>query len=64
MQSGGNWKDSHVTTFSGLDSSYSLPDNVAIITLQVCIFHLERIMKNENFLEYFSESFTSKLTTD
>ena len=26
---------SHIPTFSGIDSSYSLPDNVAIITLQV-----------------------------
>ncbi|XP_014501898.1 probable alpha-mannosidase At5g13980 isoform X1 [Vigna radiata var. radiata] len=26
--------ESHVTTFSGIDSSYDLPDNVAIITLQ------------------------------
>ncbi|XP_047167548.1 probable alpha-mannosidase At5g13980 isoform X2 [Vigna umbellata] len=26
--------ESHVTTFSGIDSSYNLPDNVAIITLQ------------------------------
>ncbi|XP_061344400.1 probable alpha-mannosidase At5g13980 [Gastrolobium bilobum] len=33
-ESDGNWKDSHVTTFSGIDSSYNLPDNVAIITLQ------------------------------
>lgn len=30
----GNWGDSHVTTFSGIDSSYSLPENVAIVTLQ------------------------------
>ncbi|KAK7410985.1 hypothetical protein VNO78_02279 [Psophocarpus tetragonolobus] len=30
----GHWGDSHVTTFSGIDSSYNLPDNVAIITLQ------------------------------
>ncbi|CAJ1974897.1 unnamed protein product [Sphenostylis stenocarpa] len=33
-QSDGHWGDSHVTTFSGIDSSYNLPDNVAIITLQ------------------------------
>ncbi|KAK7316862.1 hypothetical protein RJT34_00622 [Clitoria ternatea] len=33
-ESDGNWEDSHVTTFSGIDSSYNLPDNVAIITLQ------------------------------
>ncbi|KAH0969601.1 hypothetical protein GBA52_028527 [Prunus armeniaca] len=32
---GDNWKNSHVTTFSGVGSSYSLPDNVALITLQV-----------------------------
>lgn len=33
-ESDGHWGDSHVTTFSGIDSSYNLPDNVAIITLQ------------------------------
>ncbi|TQD70103.1 hypothetical protein C1H46_044363 [Malus baccata] len=34
-QDGDNWKNSHVTTFSGVGSSYSLPDNVALITLQI-----------------------------
>lgn len=34
-QDGDNWMSSHVPTFSGIDSSYSLPDNVAVITLQV-----------------------------
>ncbi|PIN24224.1 Glycosyl hydrolase, family 38 - alpha-mannosidase [Handroanthus impetiginosus] len=29
-----NWTSSHLPTFSAIDSSYSLPDNVAIITLQ------------------------------
>ncbi|KAJ4729552.1 Alpha-mannosidase [Melia azedarach] len=33
-EDGDNWRNSHVLTFSGIDSSYSLPDNVAIITLQ------------------------------
>ncbi|MED6211149.1 hypothetical protein PIB30_070832 [Stylosanthes scabra] len=33
-ESEGNWGDSHVTEFSGIDLSYRLPDNVAIITLQ------------------------------
>ncbi|KAL5581467.1 hypothetical protein UlMin_013909 [Ulmus minor] len=33
-QEGNNWINSHVSTFSAIDSSYSLPDNVAIITLQ------------------------------
>ncbi|KAL1347182.1 hypothetical protein AAHE18_08G240200 [Arachis hypogaea] len=33
-ESEGNWGDSHVTTFSGINPSYSLPDNVAVITLQ------------------------------
>lgn len=33
-EDGDSWRNSHVTTFSGIDSSYSLPDNVAIITLQ------------------------------
>ncbi|CAN1827021.1 Alpha-mannosidase At3g26720 [Linum perenne] len=29
-----NWMDSHIQSFSGIDPSYSLPNNVAIITLQ------------------------------
>ncbi|KAK8710324.1 hypothetical protein V6N13_145654 [Hibiscus sabdariffa] len=34
-QDGNDWMSSHIPTFSGIDSSsYSLPDNVAIITLQ------------------------------
>ncbi|XP_065872513.1 probable alpha-mannosidase At5g13980 isoform X2 [Euphorbia lathyris] len=33
-QDGGNWTNSHVTTFSAMDPSYVLPDNVAILTLQ------------------------------
>ncbi|KDP22539.1 hypothetical protein JCGZ_26370 [Jatropha curcas] len=33
-QNGDNWTNSHVTTFSAMDSSYVFPDNVAIITLQ------------------------------
>lgn len=36
LQDGHRWTKSHVTTFSGMDPSYSLPDNVAIITIQVC----------------------------
>ncbi|KAK6928596.1 Glycosyl hydrolase family 38, C-terminal, partial [Dillenia turbinata] len=33
-EDGGNWMGTHVHTFSGFDSSYSLPDNVAMITLE------------------------------
>ncbi|XVE67610.1 hypothetical protein DITRI_Ditri09bG0001700 [Diplodiscus trichospermus] len=33
-EDGDNWMSSHIPTFSGIDSSYSLPDNVAIIALQ------------------------------
>ncbi|XVF57696.1 hypothetical protein PTKIN_Ptkin07bG0002700 [Pterospermum kingtungense] len=33
-EDGDNWMSSHVPTFSAIDSSYALPDNVAIITLQ------------------------------
>uniref|UniRef100_A0A2N9ECH2 alpha-mannosidase n=1 Tax=Fagus sylvatica TaxID=28930 RepID=A0A2N9ECH2_FAGSY len=33
-QDGDNWMKSHVGSFSGTDSSYSLPDNVALLTLQ------------------------------
>ncbi|KAK4747701.1 hypothetical protein SAY87_014287 [Trapa incisa] len=29
-----NWAESHLTTFSAIDPSYSLPGNVALITLQ------------------------------
>ncbi|KAE8717122.1 Alpha-mannosidase [Hibiscus syriacus] len=33
-QDGNDWASSHILTFSAIDPSYSLPDNVAIITLQ------------------------------
>lgn len=33
-QDGDKWESSHVPTFSGVDASYSLPENVAMITLQ------------------------------
>ncbi|OVA09673.1 Glycoside hydrolase family 38 [Macleaya cordata] len=33
-QDGHNWTSSHLPTFSGMGSFYSLPDNVVIITLQ------------------------------
>ncbi|XP_057982567.1 probable alpha-mannosidase At5g13980 [Malania oleifera] len=33
-QDGDDWTSSHVPTFSAIDNSYSLPDNIAIITLQ------------------------------
>lgn len=33
-QDGGNWANSHVSSFSSMDPSYSLPYNVALITLQ------------------------------
>ncbi|XP_066379439.1 probable alpha-mannosidase At5g13980 [Miscanthus floridulus] len=33
-QDGGNWANSHVAKFSAMDSTYSLPDNVAMLTLQ------------------------------
>ncbi|KAE9449025.1 hypothetical protein C3L33_19078, partial [Rhododendron williamsianum] len=31
---GSNWMNSHVPTFSGIDPTYSLPNNIAVITLQ------------------------------
>ncbi|XP_011098966.1 probable alpha-mannosidase At5g13980 isoform X1 [Sesamum indicum] len=34
VQDEDNWMSSHVPTFSAIDSSYRLPDNVAILTLQ------------------------------
>ncbi|GAV60191.1 Glyco_hydro_38 domain-containing protein/Glyco_hydro_38C domain-containing protein/Alpha-mann_mid domain-containing protein [Cephalotus follicularis] len=33
-QDGDSWTNSHVSTFSGMDPSYALPDNVALLTLQ------------------------------
>ncbi|KAK6920446.1 Glycoside hydrolase family 38, N-terminal domain [Dillenia turbinata] len=33
-QDGNNWTSSHIPTFSAMAPSYSLPDNVALITLQ------------------------------
>lgn len=33
-QDGDEWRNSHKLTFSAMDPSYSLPDNVAMITLQ------------------------------
>ncbi|KAL8049130.1 hypothetical protein ABFX02_06G001300 [Erythranthe guttata] len=33
-EEGNNWMSSHITTFSAIDHSYSLPDNIALITLQ------------------------------
>lgn len=33
-EDGDKWMNSHVTTFSAIDSSYILPDNVAVLTLQ------------------------------
>ncbi|KAI4339645.1 hypothetical protein MLD38_024562 [Melastoma candidum] len=33
-QDGDHWRGTHRTTFSGIDASYALPDNVAILTLQ------------------------------
>nr|CAB3489901.1 unnamed protein product [Digitaria exilis] len=33
-QDGGNWLNSHVPKFSAMDPTYSLPDNVALLTLQ------------------------------
>ncbi|KAH6810146.1 Glycosyl hydrolase family 38 protein [Perilla frutescens var. frutescens] len=31
---GNNWMNSRITTFSAMDQSYSLPNNIAVITLQ------------------------------
>ncbi|GFQ01122.1 alpha-mannosidase [Phtheirospermum japonicum] len=33
-EEGNNWTSSRITTFSALDQSYSLPNNIAVITLQ------------------------------
>ncbi|KAL0377240.1 UNVERIFIED_CONTAM: Alpha-mannosidase [Sesamum radiatum] len=34
QEEGSNWINSRITTFSAIDKSYSLPDNIAVITLQ------------------------------
>ncbi|KAK4417955.1 Alpha-mannosidase [Sesamum alatum] len=34
QEEGNNWINSRITTFSAIDKSYSLPDNIAVITLQ------------------------------
>ncbi|CAA6660049.1 unnamed protein product [Spirodela intermedia] len=39
-QNGADWTKSHVPTFTAMDASYSLPDNVALITLQTGAFFL------------------------
>ena len=46
FQDGGNWANSHVAKFSAMDSTYSLPDNVAMLTLQVpaSLCHCRHIM--------------------
>ncbi|KAI3457771.1 hypothetical protein Pfo_014434 [Paulownia fortunei] len=33
-EEGNNWMSSRITTFSAIDQSYSLPNNIAVITLQ------------------------------
>ncbi|KAI5013520.1 hypothetical protein ZWY2020_035773 [Hordeum vulgare] len=33
-QDGGNWANSHVSSFSAMDPTYSLPENVALLTLE------------------------------
>ncbi|KAL6143040.1 hypothetical protein ACLB2K_053739 [Fragaria x ananassa] len=56
-QDGDDWKNSHETTFSGIDSSYSLPDNVALITLQelddgkvlIRLAHLYEVGEDKDF---------------
>lgn len=35
LQDENNWISSHVPTFSAIDPSYALPNNIAVITLQV-----------------------------
>jgi len=35
VQDEDNWRNSNMPTFTGIDCSYSLPENVAMITLQV-----------------------------
>jgi len=56
MQDGDNWLHFAPSTFSGTDSSYSLPNNVALLTLQVCKEdwgHLERV---QDSLSHFTLS--------
>ena len=39
-QDGSDWMNSHVSKFSGIDPSYALPNNIAVITLQVCMLNV------------------------
>ena len=39
LQHAHDWTKLHVPAFHGMDPSNNLLENVAIITLQVCIFH-------------------------
>ncbi|XP_026378804.1 probable alpha-mannosidase At5g13980 [Papaver somniferum] len=53
-QDGDNWRSSHVTSFSGMDPSYSLPDNVAMLTLleghsQTIFFNLPKHQKQKSY---------------
>lgn len=44
LQDENDWMNSHASTFSGIDPSYALPNNIAVITLQVFQgIHPERI---------------------
>ena len=44
LQEGDGWANFHVLSFSGMDPSYVLPDNVAMITLQVYILCLVNLL--------------------
>ncbi|KAK6912903.1 Glycoside hydrolase family 38, N-terminal domain [Dillenia turbinata] len=56
-QDGNNWMNSHLSTFSAMEASYSLPKNVALITLQelengkvlVRLAHLYEIGEDKDF---------------
>ncbi|XP_028206694.1 alpha-mannosidase At3g26720-like isoform X2 [Glycine soja] len=57
MQEGDNWLHFIPSTFSGIDSSYSLPDNTALLTLQefkngkvlLRLAHLYEIGEDKNY---------------
>lgn len=55
-QDGSNWANSHVPKFSAMDPTYSLPDNVALLTLQVpaLLYHCcHNVLKSENIHNFY-----------
>ncbi|KAK4477288.1 hypothetical protein RD792_016502 [Penstemon davidsonii] len=54
-QDEGNWISSHVSSFSAIDSSYRLPDNVAILTLQELESNKEVLLRLAHLYEIWED---------